>query len=61
MSFLVYLWAHLCGNVSNGQLGEDDLGSALGDPVQLVVEDVPLRVHHLLVLLNVVQTDLDIG
>ncbi len=49
----------LSGDVSNRKLGEDNFGPALGNPVQLVVEDVPLGVHHLLVLVHVVQTNLE--
>ena len=41
----------LRGDVTDGQLGQHDLGAALMDHLQLVVEDRPLGVNHRLVLL----------
>ena len=45
---------NLSCNVSNWQLRQDNLGATLGDAVQLVVENVPLGVHDLLVLRDIV-------
>ena len=49
---------YLSSNIADGKLGENNFCAALGNPVQLVVEDVPLSVHHLLILVHVVQTNL---
>mmetsp|Transcript_40927 Transcript_40927/g.92111 ORF Transcript_40927/g.92111 Transcript_40927/m.92111 type:complete len:324 (+) Transcript_40927:144-1115(+) len=39
----------LSGEVADGEFGEDDLGPALDAVVQLLVNDLPLRVHDRLV------------
>ena len=41
----------LRGNVSNGQLGQHHLGTALVNLVQLVIENLPFSIHNGLVLL----------
>ena len=42
----------LCGHVTNGELGENNLCTALDDLFKFVVEDVPLSINHLLILLR---------
>ena len=41
----------LRGDISNGQLGQHHLGTALVNPVQLVIENLPFSIHNGLVLL----------
>ncbi len=41
----------LSGYISDGQLREHHFSSTLNYLVQLVIEDLPFSVHHLLVLL----------
>ena len=50
----------LRGDVADGELGEHNLGTGSADGVQLLVEDVPLGVDDLLVLLDVVDADLGV-
>ena len=48
----------LGGQVTDGQLGEDDLGAGLDDGVKLVVDDLPLGVNNLLEVVGVLEADL---
>ena len=42
----------LCGNISNGQLGQHHLSTTGYDALQLVVKDGPLSIYYSLVLLG---------
>lgn len=48
----------LSAQVSDGEPGEDHLGARVRALLQLVVDDVPLRVHDRLVLCWIAQPDL---
>ena len=48
----------LGGQVADGEAGEHDLGARVRARLQLGVDDVPLRVHDLLVLRRVAQAHL---
>lgn len=52
MTYSVPVSKVLSGNIADGQLGEHHFGSTFNYLVQLVVEDLPLSIHHLLVLLG---------
>ena len=45
--------AHLCGQVADGELGQDDLCARFDTLVELPIDDLPLRVHDRLVLCRV--------
>lgn len=47
----------LGGEISNGQLGEDDLSARGNDLVQLVIDQLPFSVHDLLVIIRVFKSD----
>jgi hypothetical protein len=48
----------LGGEISDGELGEDDLGSSLDDGIELVVDDLPFGVDDLLEVVGVLEADL---
>jgi len=48
----------LGAQVSDGEPGQDHLGARVCAPLQLVVDDVPLRVHYGLVLRWITEADL---
>jgi len=48
----------LSGQVTNGHLGENDLGSRLDDSVKLVVDNLPFGVNNLLEVIGVLEADL---
>ena len=50
----------LCPEVSDRELGEDDLGAGLDASVELVVDDLPLGVDDALVLGRVLDADLGV-
>ena len=52
------LYIYLSCNIPDGELGEDDGSTTLSNPVKLVIQNIPFSIDHLLVLVNVVKTNL---
>lgn len=50
----------LGGKISNRELGEHNLGSRVEDGIKLVVNDGPFSVNELLVVFNILDSDLSI-
>jgi len=50
----------LGGEITNGEVREDNLGSGVGDFVKLVVDDVPLSINNLLEIIGVVNSNLSV-
>jgi len=50
----------LSGKISNGKVGEDDLGSGLDNFVELVVDNVPLGVNNFLEVVGVIDSNFSV-
>jgi hypothetical protein len=50
----------LSSKISNRELGEDDLGSRLDNLLKLVVNEFPLSINDLLVIVGVLKSDLGV-
>ena len=50
----------LSGKISNGKLGQDDIGSNIMDFLQFVIDDLPFSIDNGLEIINIADSDISI-